>query len=266
MPRYRLTIEYHGGAFAGFQRQHGVETVQACLEAALAKLDGGPVTAVCAGRTDSGVHAVGQVVHVDLCHARPPWIVRNAVNHLVRPAPVSVLECAPARPAFDARRSAIGRAYRYRILNRRAPPALERGLVWHIAMPLNAEAMHEAAQRLVGHHDFTSFRASQCQARSPVKTLDRLDVSRHGEEIRIEAAARSFLHNQIRIFIGTLKLVGEGKWTPDDVTRALAARNREAAGPTAPPTGLCFLEVRYPPEALLAPEGAVDHEQTDGQQ
>ncbi len=261
MPRYRLTIEYHGGAFAGFQRQDGVETVQGHLEAAFAKLDGGPVTVHCAGRTDSGVHAAGQVIHIDLHQSRPAWIVQNAINHLVRPALISVIDCALARPDFDARRSAIGRAYRYRILNRRAPPAMERGLVWHVGTPLDAEAMHAAAQRLVGRHDFTSFRASQCQAKSPVKTLDRLDVTRHGEEIWIEAAARSFLHNQIRIFTGTLKLVGDGKWTPEGLATALAARNREAAGPTAPPTGLCFLQVLYPPEALLPPDDALNREQ-----
>lgn len=261
MPRYRLTIEYNGGGFSGFQRQDGFETIQGALEAALAKLDGAPVTVVCAGRTDAGVHALGQVVHADLQQDRPPWIVQNAVNHIVRPALISCVECARARPEFDARRSAIGRAYRFRILNRRAPPALERGLVWHVGTPLDADAMHEAAQRLVGQHDFSSFRASHCQAKSPVKTLDQLDVSRRGEEIWIEAAARSFLHNQIRIFAGTLKLVGDGKWTPDDVAQALAARNREAAGPTAPPTGLCFLAVRYPPEALLPPDDVADEEQ-----
>ncbi len=254
MHRYRLTIEYNGSAFAGFQRQDGHETVQSRLEHAFAQLDGRPVTVHCAGRTDSGVHALGQVIHVDLERHRPAWIVQNAVNHHVLPARISALECFEARPEFDARRSAIGRSYRYRILNRRAPPALERGLVWHVATPLNAEAMHEAAQHLVGKHDFSSFRAAQCQAKSPLKTLDRLDVSRHGDEIWIEAEARSFLHNQIRIFTGTLKQVGDGKWTPGDVAKALAAANREAAGPTAPPTGLCFMEVRYPPEALLAPE------------
>jgi tRNA pseudouridine38-40 synthase len=261
MPRYRLTIEYNGGAFSGFQRQDGHETVQSRLEAALSKLDGAPVTVHCAGRTDSGVHAVGQVIHVDLQRPRPAWMVRNAVNHHVRPALISALDCSLAQPDFNARRHAIGRSYRYRILNRRAPSALEQGLVWHVAPPLDAAAMHEAAQRLVGHHDFTSFRAAHCQARSPVKTLDRLDVIRHGEEIWIEAAARSFLHNQIRILTGTLKLVGDGKWTPDDVTTALAACNREAAGPTAPPTGLYFMKVHYPPEALLAPEDAAGDEQ-----
>ena len=255
MPRYRLTIEYHGGAFAGFQRQDDAETVQGRLEDAFRRLCKEDVTVVCAGRTDAGVHALGQVVHVDLTHPREPWIIRNAVNHLVRPAPISVLDAAAARPEFDARRSAIGRAYRYRILNRRAPPAMERGLVWHVAPPLDASAMHEAAQRLVGRHDFSSFRAGRCQAKSPVKMLDKLEVGRRGEEIRIEAAARSFLHNQIRILTGTLKLVGEGKWTADDVSAALQARNRQAAGPTCPPTGLCFLGVTYPPEALLPPAG-----------
>ena len=253
MQRYRLTIEYHGGAFAGFQRQDDVETVQGCLEQALEQLDGRPVTVYCAGRTDAGVHATGQVVHFDLENPRPAWIVQNAVNHHVRPAPLSVLEAAEARQDFHARRSAIGRAYRFRILNRRAPPALERGLVWHVGTPLDAGAMQAAAQHLIGKHDFSSFRAAGCQANSPVKTLDRLDVSRHGEEIWIEAEARSFLYNQIRIFAGTLKKVGDGTWPPERLADILAARNREAAGPTAPPTGLCFSGVRYPPEALAYP-------------
>jgi tRNA pseudouridine38-40 synthase len=266
MHRYRLTIEYDGTNFAGFQRQAGVETVQSRLETAFAKFDGGPVTVACAGRTDSGVHALGQVIHVDLRKHRPAWMVRNAVNHHVGSARVVAVDCFEARPDFDARRNAIGRSYRYRILCRRAPPALDRGLVWHLAGPLNAEAMHEAAQRLVGHHDFTSFRAAHCQARSPVKSLDRLDVSRHGEEIWIEADARSFLHNQIRILTGTLKLVGEGKWTAEDVATALAARSRDAAGPTAPPTGLCFMEVRYRPETLLAPDDCLGEEQPQRQE
>ena len=226
--------------------------MQSCLEDALQKFSGAPVTVHCAGRTDAGVHAAGQVVHFDLPAHRPAWVVRNAVNHLVRPALVAVVDAAVALPDFDARRSAIGRSYRFRILNRSAPPALDHGLVWHIAPPLNADAMHAAARRLAGHHDFTSFRAANCQARSPVKTLDRLDVTRHGAEIWIEADARSFLHNQIRIIAGTLKLVGEGKWSADDVSRTLDARDRTAAGPTAPPTGLCLMEVRYPPEVLLS--------------
>lgn len=253
MQRYRLIIEYHGGAFAGFQRQDGVETVQGCLEQALARLDGQPVTVHCAGRTDAGVHATGQVVHFDLANPRPAWIIQNAINHWVRPAPVSVLEAAEARADFDARRSATGRSYRFRILNRRAPPALERGLVWHVGTPLDAEAMHAAAQHLIGKHDFTSFRAAGCQANSPIRTLDRLDVSRHGEEIWIEAEARSFLYNQIRIFAGTLKKVGEGTWLPEKLAAILAAADREAAGPTAPPTGLYFTDVRYPAAALTLP-------------
>lgn len=253
MQRYRLTIEYHGAAFAGFQRQDDIQTVQGCLEQALERLDGRPVTVHCAGRTDAGVHASGQVVHFDLANPRPALIVQNAVNHHVRPAPVSVLEAAEARPEFDARRSAIGRSYRFRILNRRAPPALVRGLVWHVGVPLDAAAMHRAAQHLIGLHDFSSFRAAGCQAKSPVKTLDRLDVSRHGEEIWIEAAARSFLYNQIRIFAGTLKRVGDGTWPPERLADILAACDREAAGPTAPPAGLCFTGVEYPPEALAYP-------------
>lgn len=253
MQRYRLTIEYHGGAFSGFQRQDRVETVQGCLERALSQLDGRFVTVHCAGRTDAGVHATGQVVHFDLATPRPAWIVQNAVNHHVRPAPVSALEAAEVRADFDARRSAIGRSYRFRILNRRAPPALERGLVWHVGTPLDAEAMHAAAQHLIGKHDFSSFRAAGCQAKSPVKTLDRLDVSRHGEEVWIEAEARSFLYNQIRIFAGTLRKVGDGTWQPQRLAEILAACDREAAGPTAPPPGLCFAGVRYPPEALAFP-------------
>jgi tRNA pseudouridine38-40 synthase len=253
MPRYRLTIEYHGGAFSGFQRQDGLETVQGRLEDAFQAFTDEQVTVHCAGRTDAGVHAAGQVIHVDLERPRESWIIQNAINHHVRPAPIAVLEAAEARPGFDARRSAISRSYRFRILNRRAPPALERGLVWHVGTPLDSETMHEAAQHLVGRHDFTSFRAAGCQAKSPVKTLDRLDVSRRGEEIWIEADARSFLYNQIRIFAGTLKLVGDGSRRPHAVAEALAARNREAAGPTAPPTGLCLLAVGYPPEALALP-------------
>ena len=260
MPRYRLTIEYNGGGFAGFQRQAGLETVQGCLERALEKFCGQAVTVHCAGRTDAGVHAAGQVVHFDLPQPRAAWIVRNAINHLVHPALISVVEAAVALPEFDARRSAVGRSYRFRILNRRPPPALDPGLVWHVGGPLDAEAMHAAAQRLVGHHDFTSFRAAHCQAKSPVKTLDRLGVSRKGQEIWIEAEARSFLHNQIRIIAGTLKLVGEGAWTPEDVAAALAACDRTAAGPTAPPTGLCLMAVTYPAEALLSPDQGFDEE------
>ncbi len=253
MSRYRLTVEYHGGGFSGFQRQAGLETVQGRLEYALEKLTGRPVTVHCAGRTDAGVHAAGQVIHVDLPEPREPWIIQNAINHWVRPALISVIDAAAARPDFDARRSAIKRAYRFRILNRRAPPAMERGLVWHAGTPLDAAAMHAAGLHLIGRHDFSSFRAAGCQAKSPVKTLDRLDVSQRGEEIWIEAEARSFLYHQMRIIAGTLKQVGDGRWQPEQVGEALAAAKREAAGPTAPPTGLCLMQVTYPPEALAFP-------------
>lgn len=253
MARYRLTIEYHGGRFSGFQRQDDRDTVQGCLERAFRAFTQEYVTVHCAGRTDAGVHASGQVIHVDLSHPWEAWKVQNAINHHIREWPISVLHAAEVRPDFDARRHAIRRAYRYRILNRRAPPAMERGLVWHVGVPLDAAVMHHAAQYLVGHHDFSSFRAAGCQAKSPVKTLKRLDVSQHGEEIWIEAEARSFLYNQIRIFTGSLKKVGEGTWRPERIAEALAATDREAAGPTAPPTGLCLTEVGYPPEALAFP-------------
>ena len=253
MPRYRLTIEYHGGAFSGFQRQDDVETVQGRLEQAFKTLTGHDVAVVCAGRTDAGVHAAGQVIHVDLPEPREPMVIQNAVNHLVRPSLISVLECAEARPGFDARRSAVNRYYRFRILNRRPPPAMERGLVWHVGTALDADAMHTGAQHLAGHHDFSSFRAAHCQAKSPMRTMDHIRVLRHGEEIWIEAQARSFLHNQIRIIAGTLKKVGDGTWHPDYVADALAACNREAAGPTAPPLGLCLMRIDYPPELLLTP-------------
>jgi len=253
MPRYRLTIEYHGGGFSGFQRQDGYETVQGRLEDAFHRFTGERAVVHCAGRTDAGVHASGQVIHVNLERRRETWIIQNAINHLVRPALISVIEAAEARPDFDARRSAIRRVYRYRILNRRAPPALERGLVWHVGTPLDATAMHEAARYLVGNHDFTSFRAAGCQAKSPVKTMDRLEVTRRGEQIWIEAEARSFLYNQIRIITGTLKQVGDGRRLPEHVGEALAARNRDAAGATDPPTGLCLTNVCYPPEVLAPP-------------
>jgi tRNA pseudouridine38-40 synthase len=198
-----------------------------------------------AGRTDAGVHALAQCAHVDLARPVASEVLRSAVNHHLRPAAISVIEAAPAPDDFDARLSAVARIYRYRILNRRAPPALERGRVWHVAPPLDAAAMAAAAAHLVGHHDFSTFRDSLCQARSPLKTLDALDVCRVGEEIRIGARARSFLHHQVRNMAGTLKLVGLGRWRPGDVARALAARDRRAGGPTAPAEGLCLVEIRY---------------------
>lgn len=245
MPRYRLVVEYDGGAFVGWQRQANGVSVQGALEAALERLTGEACRVNGAGRTDAGVHATGQQAHIDLARPWPLKALRDGVNFHVRPLPVAVLEAAEAPDGFDARFSATGRRYLYRILNRRSPPVLERGHVWFLGKPLDADAMQAAADRLVGRHDFSSFRAAQCQANSPVRTLDRLSVSRLGEEIRLEVAARSFLHNQVRIFAGTLARVGDGSWTPDDVAAALEARSRAAAGPTAPPEGLCLVEVLY---------------------
>ena len=245
MTRYRLTVEYDGGPFVGWQRQDNGASVQGALEDAIEKLSATRVTVTGAGRTDAGVHAYGQVAHFDLEKEYEPGKVRDALNHYLRPAPVSVLEAQVADSEFHARFSATGRHYIYRILNRRSPPALDDGKVWHVSPRLDAEAMHHAAQALVGQHDFTTFRAAECQAQSPIKTLDRLDVSQRGEEIHIEASARSFLHHQIRSFTGTLKLVGEGKWQPRDVAKALAAKDRSACGPVAPPDGLYLVKVDY---------------------
>jgi len=245
MTRYRLVVEYDGGPFVGWQRQDKDASVQGALEDAIEKLSGARITVTGAGRTDAGVHAYGQVAHFDLEKHFEPGKVRDALNHFLRPAPVVVLEAAAADSEFHARFSATARHYLYRILNRRSPPALDEGKVWHVSTGLDAAAMHHAAQALVGQHDFTTFRAAECQAKSPVKTLDRLDVSRRGEEIHIAASARSFLHHQIRSFAGTLKLVGEGKWQPRDVAAALAARDRAACGPVAPPDGLYLVKVDY---------------------
>jgi tRNA pseudouridine38-40 synthase len=243
--RYRLTLEYDGTPFVGWQRQDNGPSVQGALEAAIEKLSGERVTVTGAGRTDAGVHALGQVAHFDLVKTFEPGKVRDALNYHLRPDPVSVLDAAEADSEFHARFSARGRHYLFRILNRRSPPALEAGKVWHVSPRLDAQAMHAAAQFLVGQHDFTTFRAAECQAQSPVKTLDRLDVSQRGEEIHIEASARSFLHHQIRSFAGTLKLVGEGKWQPRDVKKALDACDRAACGPVAPPEGLYLVRIIY---------------------
>lgn len=245
MPRYKLTVEYDGTGFVGWQRQANSLSIQEALETAFERFCGEPLTVHGAGRTDAGVHALAQVAHVDLARAVDPETIRSAVNHHVRPHAISILRAEAAPAGFDARLSATGRHYRYRILNRRAPPALERGRVWHVAPPLDAAAMQEGARHLLGHHDFTTFRDSLCQARSPVKTLDVLDVSRVGEAIVVEARARSFLHHQVRNMAGTLKLVGLGKWRPEDVARALAARDRRAGGPTAPAEGLALVAVYY---------------------
>jgi tRNA pseudouridine38-40 synthase len=245
MPRYRLTIEYDGTGLVGWQRQLAGMSVQAALEEAVAKFCGETVRVHGAGRTDAGVHALAQVAHVDLAREHDADTIRSALNHHLRPAPVSVLTVEPAAADFDARRSAIGRVYRYRILNRRPPPMLDRMRVWHVAPRLDLEAMQDGARHLIGRHDFSTFRDSLCQAKTPVKTLDALEVTRAGEEIHIEARARSFLHHQVRNMAGTLKLVGLGQWRPDDVATALAARDRRAGGPTAPAEGLYLVEVRY---------------------
>ncbi|MFO1246991.1 MAG: tRNA pseudouridine(38-40) synthase TruA [Alphaproteobacteria bacterium] len=246
MPRYRLTIEYDGGPFVGWQRQAEGASVQGALEDAIEKLSSERVTVTGAGRTDAGVHALGQVAHFDLEKTFEAGKVRDALNYYLKPSPVVVLDAQSVDDQFHARFSANARHYLFRILNRRSPPALENGRVWHVPHALDAEAMHAAAQYLVGQHDFTTFRAAECQAQSPVKTLDRLVVSRRADEIHIEASARSFLHHQIRSFAGSLKLVGEGKWQPKDMKAALEARDRSACGPVSPPDGLYLVRVDYP--------------------
>lgn len=245
MPRYRLLIEYDGGPFQGWQAQANGPSVQAALEAAVLAFSGEAVTVTGAGRTDTGVHATGQVAHLDLARERPAGTVRDAVNAHLVPQPVTVLQAALAPDDFHARFSAVGRRYWFRILDRRAPPALDRARVWHLRKALDVEAMVEAAAALVGRHDFTTFRDAACQANSPVRTLDALGVTRVGEEVRLEFAARSFLHRQVRSITGTLAEVGAGRWTLEDVRRALAARDRAACGPVAPPDGLYLTEVRY---------------------
>lgn len=245
MTRYKLTVEYDGSAFCGWQRQRNGPSVQATLEEAVERFCGETVVAVAAGRTDAGVHALGQVVHLDIARSTSGDTVRDALNFHLRPAPLAVLAAEPVSQDFHARFSATGRAYLYRIVNRRAPLALDRTRAWFVPIPLDAEAMHRAAQVLIGRHDFTSFRAADCQAKSPVKTLDRLDVRREGDEIRITAKARSFLHHQVRNMVGTLKHVGAGKKTEDDVRRVLAARDRAVAAATAPAQGLYFMEATY---------------------
>ena len=245
MTRYKLILEYDGRDFVGWQRQDNGPSVQAALEAAVTGFCGETVTAHAAGRTDSGVHALGQVAHIDIAKKTMADTVRDALNQHLKPAPVAVLAAEAVDDEFHARFSATGRRYLYRIVNRRAPLALERGRAWFVPSPLDTAAMHEAAQELVGQHDFTSFRAAECQAKSPIKTLDRLTVERDGEEVRVQAAARSFLHHQVRNMVGTLRLVGIGKWTAKDVAAALEKRDRAAAGPTAPAEGLYLTEVLY---------------------
>lgn len=245
---YALLLEYDGRGFVGWQRQPNGLSIQEVLETAAARLSAGvPVSAAIAGRTDAGVHAAGQVSLIDLPGSLPPERVQEALNFHMKPHAVAVVAARLAPEGWHPRFAAIRRRYRYVILNRRARPALNLGHVWHLPHPLEAGAMAEAARHLIGRHDFTSFRATSCQAKSPLRTLDRLDVRRDGVMIVIEAEARSFLHHQVRNMVGTLKLVGDGLWNPFRVAEALAARNRAAAGPTAPPDGLTFMGVDYEP-------------------
>ncbi|TYR29672.1 tRNA pseudouridine(38-40) synthase TruA [Mesorhizobium microcysteis] len=247
MPRYRLDIEYDGRAYAGWQRQADLATVQGAVEKAILSATGETVTIRAAGRTDAGVHATGQVAHATLEREWDAFKLQGAVNaHLKLAAEaVAVLACEQVADTFDARFSATSRHYLYVILNRRAPAALMRGNVWHVPKVLNEAAMHEAAQRLLGKHDFTTFRSVQCQSDSPVKTLDRLDVTRDGDLIEVRASARSFLHNQVRSMVGSLKKVGEGAWSADDLEAALKAADRARCGQVAPPDGLYLTRVDY---------------------
>ncbi len=246
MPRYRLTLEYDGSGFAGWQRQKDVRSVQQTFEEAVQAVSGGlTVETVVAGRTDAGVHARGQVAHFDLDRDFTTDRLRDGLNFYLRENRIAVLDAAIVDENFSARFSATSRSYLYRILNRRPPPAIEAGQVWHVPVPLDAEAMHIAAQRLLGHHDFNSFRSTECQAKSSLRTLEELNVLQAGEEIHITTRARSFLHNQVRIMVGTLKLVGESKWSAEDLAAALQKADRRAAGQTAPPEGLCLMKVDY---------------------
>ncbi|GAB2177109.1 tRNA pseudouridine(38-40) synthase TruA [Dongia sp. agr-C8] len=245
MTRFKLTLEYDGGGFVGWQRQDNGPSIQQSLEEAVFRITGETVLVQGAGRTDAGVHALGQVAHVDIEKEIAADKLKDAINHHLKPAPIAVLASEEAAEDFHARFSATGRAYLYRIVNRRAPLTVDRGRAWLVNAPLDGTAMHDAAQLLVGHHDFSTFRASECQAQSPVKTLDRLSVHRVGEEIQLIAEARSFLHHQVRNIVGTLRLVGEGKWSKGDLQEALEARDRSKGGPTAPPDGLYLTRVSY---------------------
>jgi len=259
MPRYRICIEYDGTPFVGWQRQAQGQSVQGALEGAIQKFCGETVPLHGAGRTDAGVHALGQVAHLDLSKNWEPLRIREALNFHLKPAPIAVLACDVVSDDFNARYSATARHYRYRILCRRAPPILDRGRVWWLPiLSLDYEAMGAAAQHLVGRHDFTTFRAVGCQAKSPLRTLDRLDVTKCGEEIHIEASARSFLHNQVRSIVGSLKLVGEAKWDARDLEAALLARDRAACGPVAPASGLYLVRVDYGQAITTSEEIAED--------
>ena len=249
MTRFALTLEYDGAPFQGLQRQKHGPSVQEALERAVEGVTGEAVTMHAAGRTDAGVHALAMRAHVDIAKDIAPFRLMEALNAHLRPDPVAVLACKPVSSDWHARFSCTGRAYLYRIANRRAPLALERGFAWHLVQPLDAEAMHEAAQALVGKHDFTTFRSAHCQSASPVKTLDRLAVRREGDAVLIEAEARSFLHHQVRSMVGCLAMVGKGQWSAKDLVEALAARDRQRLGLNAPPHGLYFVRATYPDDA-----------------
>lgn len=247
MSRYKLTIEYDGSSYAGWQRQDGVPSVQQALEEAAAAIDEAPVAVTGAGRTDAGVHALGQVAHLDLAKSLRADKVRDAMNAHLRPHPIAVLEASDAAPDFHARFDATSRSYLYRIVNRRADLALDRNRAWRVPVALDADAMHQAAQALVGRHDFSTFRDSQCQADTPVKTLTSISVERHGETIDVRTTARSFLHRQVRSMVGSLVEVGRGRETPAWIAEILAAADRTRCGPVAPPDGLYLASVAYDP-------------------
>jgi tRNA pseudouridine38-40 synthase len=245
MPRYKLTIEYDGAPFCGWQLQESLPSVQGALEAAVQATCGVPTRVHGSGRTDAGVHAIGQVAHCDIEKPFRPDRLRDALNAHLRPNPIAVLDAEIVADDFEARFSAKKRHYRYRIVNHRANLALDRGRVWRVPQRLDAEAMHVAAQRLIGRHDFTTFRDTECQAKSPEKTLDQLDVVREGDAITVLTSARSYLHSQVRSMVGSLVWVGQGRWSADDLAAALAARNRAACGVVAPPEGLYLVRVEY---------------------
>jgi tRNA pseudouridine38-40 synthase len=245
MPRYKLILEFDGGPFVGWQRQDNGRSVQGALEEAAQKFSGERVTVFSAGRTDAGVHATAMPAHLDLEKSKPPGVVRDALNFHLKPEPIAVLESDVAADDFHARFSAIARRYRYRIVNRRAPLTLDAGRAWRIAPPLDAQAMHAAAQVLVGRHDFTTFRASTCQAETPVKTLSAIAVLRRGDDVFIETAARSFLHHQVRSMVGSLAEVGMGRWSAGDFEAAFRAADRTRCAQVAPPEGLYFIGADY---------------------
>jgi tRNA pseudouridine38-40 synthase len=245
MPRYKLTIEYEGSPYVGWQAQENGPSVQSAIERALQGLNGEFTLCYGAGRTDTGVHALAQVAHADMIREWRPEKLRDGLNAWLRDEAISILLVEEVAPDFHARFSATGRRYLYRILNRRPPPAIERDRVWHVKNPLDIEIMQQAANQLLGHHDFTTFRSTHCQAKSPMKTMDELSVSGHGEEVHIWCASRSFLHNQVRSMVGTIKMVGEGKWSVRDVAHALEAKDRTACGPVAPAQGLYLAAVAY---------------------